>query len=389
MSFPIITTYDHLLTLIAEKPAFVVRHNEDLNTITIGYKVLSGDNFQGKTELESALLRECRGIIFDKDSKQVISRRLHKFSNLNESEDSQFYNIDFSRPHWIMDKLDGSMYSFIKYNNKYYAMSKMGYTEHSEIVQPFTLLDNYKNFLDVCSENNWTATFEYISPSNHIVIHYDQDELILTAIRDNITGNYVFNPDQMTEFAKKFDIPVVKSYKAVNLTNKDIEKLKSEVGKEGFIIRFENGDMIKVKTKYYLDRHRSFVSDSVIYRKDAVKIILEDTIDDIIPELQPRYQHALIKFRYEFVTEVENVVQNIFKYAQYLQSLQLATKKNYVMAIQNGEYQWMKYILLPLYNNVTKENIEKAIHKMIMNATKTEKALNNIEFLFNGVTYKP
>ena len=51
--------------------------------------------------------RECRGLIFCAETHKVISRRLHKFFNIGELPETQAELIDITRPHIILEKMDG------------------------------------------------------------------------------------------------------------------------------------------------------------------------------------------------------------------------------------------------------------------------------------------
>jgi hypothetical protein len=51
--------------------------------------------------------RECRGIIFHKATGQMLARRLHKFFNINEMEETAPERLDMSRPHVLLEKADG------------------------------------------------------------------------------------------------------------------------------------------------------------------------------------------------------------------------------------------------------------------------------------------
>src|SRR5262245_38066531 len=55
---------------------------------------------------DTAIARECRGLKFGADGR-IIARPFHKFFNLGEKE--RVEDIDWSRPHQVFDKLDGSM----------------------------------------------------------------------------------------------------------------------------------------------------------------------------------------------------------------------------------------------------------------------------------------
>jgi RNA ligase len=50
--------------------------------------------------------RECRGLIFS-DKGNILSRRFHKFFNVNELEETHESLIDINRPHILTEKMDG------------------------------------------------------------------------------------------------------------------------------------------------------------------------------------------------------------------------------------------------------------------------------------------
>lgn len=51
--------------------------------------------------------RECRGIIFHKETGNLVARRLHKFFNINEMDETKAERIDLSKPHILLTKADG------------------------------------------------------------------------------------------------------------------------------------------------------------------------------------------------------------------------------------------------------------------------------------------
>jgi hypothetical protein len=56
---------------------------------------------------DSDWARECRGIVFNTSSGQVVGRPLHKFFNVGEREDTRSERIDWSKVIRVMDKRDG------------------------------------------------------------------------------------------------------------------------------------------------------------------------------------------------------------------------------------------------------------------------------------------
>jgi RNA ligase len=75
------------------------------------------------------LYRECRGIIFHKETGKIISRRFHKFFNLNELDETHEDLVDVGRPHVLLDKMDGCLVSPFVSLGKLRWGSKMGITE--------------------------------------------------------------------------------------------------------------------------------------------------------------------------------------------------------------------------------------------------------------------
>ena len=87
------------------------------------YVFMSNDTFD---ELER---HELRGLKFDNKTGEILARPFHKFFNIGEKEEHA--NIDWSRPHVVMPKLDGSMIHAALVNNEVRLMTRMGITEHS------------------------------------------------------------------------------------------------------------------------------------------------------------------------------------------------------------------------------------------------------------------
>ena len=81
-----------------------------------------------KEEENLKLLRECRGIVFDSKTGEIINRPFHKFFNINgELEECSSKNINLSKKHYWLEKLDGSMISSIyDPNGKIRFKTKMG-----------------------------------------------------------------------------------------------------------------------------------------------------------------------------------------------------------------------------------------------------------------------
>lgn len=93
------------------------------------------------------------------------------------------------------------------------------------------------------------------------MLKYTNDVLVLTAIRHNSTGRYHLYPE-MVEHAKRFDIPCTEVLAGGGTGGMDaLKAMKQLEGVEGFVIRFDDGAMYKVKTEWYFANHKKDKSE--------------------------------------------------------------------------------------------------------------------------------
>lgn len=187
-AFPVINTIDDVLPAIAGRDEFVVAER-DFGTV-INYLVAMPDTFkmEGPDDVMGAIRRECRGLIFDLEGR-IMSRPFHKFFNVNEKEETQAHMLDLSRPHIVMDKLDGSMIRPVRMHGLIRLATKMGVTDTA--IEAERLIDEEQyTWLEDMMANGLTPIFEYVAPTNKIVVEYAEAKLILTAVRETVSGEY-------------------------------------------------------------------------------------------------------------------------------------------------------------------------------------------------------
>ena len=81
-----------------------------------------------------------------------------------------------------------------------------------------------------------------------------------------------------------------------------ILKAKVETGREGWIITFGNGLMIKIKTDEYLRLHGLFTED--LNRENTlIGLIVDETIDDVLAQLEEPTKKAEIEKTIEIVNK--------------------------------------------------------------------------------------
>jgi RNA ligase len=299
--FPIIHTIDDVLPHIEGREEFVVAER-DFGTV-INYVVIAPDTFppikvaggsakmRKERALTNAMRRECRGLIFDRDGK-LMSRPFHKFFNIGEREETLMHNIDWSRPFEIVEKMDGSMVRPIRDENGLLRLAtKMGLSDVAlEAEEYFRSRNDYfvvMIWMERCLNVGLTPLFEYIAPSNRIVIDYIAADLVLLAIRHNETGNYLGPQNGVPETITQ--VPV---HGTVDDIDAYLENARNLKDREGDIIRFPNGEMHKSKNDWYVRIHKTL--DLIRFNRNIVDLVLNNDLDDVVPSLPA---HEMIRVR--------------------------------------------------------------------------------------------
>lgn len=276
--FPVISTINDVLPHIEDRPEIIVVEKDGYSVINYVISTPELWAFPVST-LKGQIIRECRGLIFD-DEGYLMSRPFHKFFNVGEKEETLPNNLDFS---WnrVYEKLDGSMIRPIVVNNTIRLATKMGITDTSIQCENWLQADaqraeNYYTYIRWCLSRGRTPIFEWVSRDNRIVVNYDESNLILTAVRDILTGVYQYY-FEMVEFSNL--VPIVRRYDSLENISDFLAMAKAETGNEGYVIEFEDGHRVKVKTDEYSRLHK--LKEHVQQPRHVVALILDEKIDDI------------------------------------------------------------------------------------------------------------
>lgn len=298
-TFPEIRTIEDVLPYIEGRSEFIVAEREGFTVIN--YVVAFPDTFAmcGPDDLGGAIRRECRGLIFGEDGS-IMSRPYHKFFNVNEREETQAHALDLTAPHIVMDKLDGSMIRPVMQNGMIRLATKMGVTDIAMEAEELIGYDEYI-WLQYYMQSGKTPIFEYVAPTNKIVVDYAEPKLILTAIRDNVTGEYcdLHGSETDTAFER------VRTDSCIHDFDAYLRVKRGETNREGDIIRFSDGHMLKVKNDWYVRIHKT--KDIVRVDRNIVALIVNEELDDILPLLDAPDFARVMQVENAFWNDFDNV----------------------------------------------------------------------------------
>lgn len=382
--FPHLTHLNQILPAITGGKEFIVVDKGDYKVIN--YVMMGNETFPPVTDEHSAIRRECRGIICD-PSGNVISRRLHKFFNVGEREETLPDNIDISQPHIIMEKLDGSMVTpipLIVLGQKIFRWgTKMGITEVSMQAEEFVARHpNYTEFVELLDDRSQTPIFEWCSRQNTIVVDHPEDRLVLIAVRNINTGEY-WSYGQMLTYAESYNLDVVgRLVGRVENMEYLLEKASTLEGEEGWVIRFDDGHMLKVKGQWYVNLHR--VKDNLSSEKGVLNVIFNQNIDDLKPFMLKEDLQRLEEYETNVVAGISKTITYLERYLEYVK--ENYDRKTFALDVAPALEPMTRAILFSCWDG--KNSIDDTVRATIMKSLNKQDKIDEARHLWGGYEWK-
>lgn len=204
---------------------------------------------------ESPTLRQCRGIIADKDLN-IAARPFEKFFNYEELEASPelarmvIPEGTFELPCEISEKLDGSLgIMYWPTGSSLPALAtRSTFTSEQAEVGTSILRTKYADVVESLPRDK-TFLFEIIYPANKLVVNYGQTtDVYLLAVIDTETGR------EEDSSAYPFPRPAQYGSDWRGIRN-EFEESGDARNKEGFVVKFANGVRVKLKFAEYFRLH--------------------------------------------------------------------------------------------------------------------------------------
>lgn len=252
-----------------------------------GLMVLNYDQIRSpKTEV---IVQECRGLILEQDTFNVVSRSFDRFFNYGEAPDTQ-HSLDMSSA-TVYEKVDGSLIKIYYYGGNWHISTRgtaFAESETSMGIKFYELVhkaldcqdeDDFQFLCDKWLHEDWTYIFEITSVENRVVKHYTGYTLYYLASRHNNTG--VYGDDYEARVAYHMGVVLPKRYNFQTLeqcveASKELKDLD-----EGYVVYNENGEPIcKIKSPAYLAVHR--IRGEGLSPKRIMQLVLMNEQDEYL-----------------------------------------------------------------------------------------------------------
>lgn len=266
--------WEELLTI----DPYNLKISRDGDYIMFKYNQLSSD-------FSILLVQEARGIIFREYNWECVCRGFDKFFNYSEPNAC---NIDWSTAS-VQEKVDGSLIKFW-YDNGWHIstngtidafkaeLNDVKYQNFGQLVLAaihYTFKDEHNFFAML--DPKYTYMFELVSPSNRVVIPYEETKLYFLGMRDMEDGQEL-NPED-SDISNFLDIP--KRYKLHSLEDVQNAANKLPWDEEGYVVCDANFNRVKIKSSAYILAHYAR-NNSVITTDRLVQIVLDGEQEEFL-----------------------------------------------------------------------------------------------------------
>ena len=263
-------------------------------------------NYSEKVQFENLwdeVTLMCRGLVTDNEGNMV-AIPFQKFFNIEENRFTPTENFE------VYEKMDGSLGIVFWYQGQWIVATRGSFTS-DQAIKATEILNKYNK--DIMFRH-LTFCFEIIYPENRIVLDYGDDEKLVLLGTFDKDGKEV-DIDMWSQYG--FD--VVKKYDGI----KDFKELKSMVkdDQEGFVVKFTNGDRIKVKGVEYLRLHKIMTNMSTtavwecLKNGDDIETILKDVPDEFYKKIKDYVRD--LRYAHFQISERAGKLHDGFRYGKY------------------------------------------------------------------------
>lgn len=194
--------------------------------------------------------RQCRGLIVDLEARALVAWPFDKFFNLGQHPETAHEALPVGAGYEMAIKYDGSMLTGFAHGGQVRFATRSSFDNAQTRLAGEVAGRRYGGLRQV-DMSRYTPVFELVGPDNVVTVRYDDTDLMLIGVRDRETRR-MFGYAETATFAGQHGL------RPAERVPGDLESLirQSREGAgdfhEGWVVRFDTGLFVKVKTWQYL-----------------------------------------------------------------------------------------------------------------------------------------
>ena len=280
--------------LLQEKPYCLTISHDRWN----GINLLMLKYSQVDSNFNEPIVRECRGLILNEDTNEIVSFPFMKFGNYGESYCPE---IDWSTAR-CGEKVDGSLIKIVNAGDNL-LVSTNGTILASKAPVAEQLGCKYSFFGDIVAEQidavleksgwqkklqeeglcalweeGYTYMFELCSPWTRVVVPHKENKLYFLGKRNNETFEETYFTDDPV-FSKLFNTPKVFSLKSIDECLAATKAMPWD--EEGYVVCDSKFNRVKVKSPAYCAIHHMKGNGKLSYER-GIDIVRSNEISEVV-----------------------------------------------------------------------------------------------------------
>lgn len=294
---------------LTETFSIKAKFNDDLGLVLLDY-----DQINSPKTINIVI--ECRSLILDIQTFDVVSRKFDRFFNLGENE-SYYHDFDLARSR-IVEKADGSLIGVYKHRDKVHISTRGTIQADAEhpihgtfrqgVMKTMGLDEDSLQRVFSPLQEGETVVMEWISPDNRIVTPYTRDEMVLLSVNNGIRQTD-YRMDWWAEILKDHNVRRAKTYGPF-ATLADVRAAVDALPdlQEGMVIYDPvSAKRMKVKAEAYVAVHHLRGENGTPTDKNILQLLLTNEQDEFLsyfPEFKDRFdavRDIIVAFRQELV----------------------------------------------------------------------------------------
>lgn len=286
-----------------------------------GYNLIMFKYSQQDSDFSNDIVKECRGIILNEDTFEIISYAYNKFFNFSEPNAAK---IDWASAK-VLQKIDGSLIKVVKLSDQEILVSTNGVIDafkcelNPQVGCPFynfgeLFWEAVRNQMIDCGYSlddndpvewlanmllpNFTYMFELCSPYNRVIVPHKETKLYFHGVRDNSSQEFPF---EICALSKIFSCPEI--YNLKSLDECIIATQAMPWDEEGYVVVDKNFNRVKIKSPAYLLAHRLANNGNMSIRR-AIDVYMAGECDEILayfPEYKSMFDEIDKRFNDKYI----------------------------------------------------------------------------------------
>lgn len=274
------------------------------------------------------VVRDCRGTVLEDGSWDLVAKPFRRFYNAGEQPDAPFDWSDFT----CTAKEDGSLIVVYHYAGEWHANTSGSFGLGLCQSSGSTWRDVFWRAANIRKNRlcpAFTYIFELCTRHNRVVRHYPEPTAFLLAMFSSTNGLEV-PPANVRMYAQDIGAATPETFSFGSQAEiADFLEAKAETDRtfEGMVVRDRHGERLKIKSKSYVELHRTLDNGNLMRWDRLVPLILSGEAGEVMayfPDARP------------MIEEATAVLDGAFREAEraWRETRDIASQKDFALAIR-------------------------------------------------------